>query len=245
VLLAFIPVQKWRLGPGLALFEWGGLLGLTAIYARGSGRSLAAVLRLRRPSAPALLGGLLIGSSAWLVIGLLVEWVLPPPKELVENLRHVITPAEGRGGFVLALLLTAVSPAVCEEALFRGPILRGLRTRFSAFGAAVLTGLLFGLFHGDVWRFIPAAALGFALSAIALAADSIVPAMVAHFANNACIITLASIGVEDQAISPKLRLSMVGVGLLGLGAGASLLLREYRRRSSLRASALNAASGQM
>ena len=76
----------------------------------------------------------------------------------------MITPAEGRGAFALALLLTAFTPAICEEALFRGPILRGLRTRFSALGAAVLTGLLFGLFHVSVWRLLPTAVLGFALS---------------------------------------------------------------------------------
>ena len=128
VLLAFAPVQAWRLVPGLALFEWVGLLGLTAVYARGSGRRLASVLRLRMPSAAAVVGALLIGSSAWLVIGLLAEWVLPPPKEVIEGLRHVITPAQGRSGFAFALLLTAVTPAICEEALFRGPILRGLRT---------------------------------------------------------------------------------------------------------------------
>ena len=96
VLLAFAPVQAWRLVPGLALFEWVGLLGLTAVYARGSGRRLASVLRLRMPSAAAVAGALLIGSSAWLVIGLLVEWVLPPPKEVIEGLRHVITPAAGQ-----------------------------------------------------------------------------------------------------------------------------------------------------
>ena len=83
--------------PGLALFEWVGLLGLTAIYARGSGRRSRAVLRAARarPRA-AVAGAILIGSSAWLVIGLLAEWVLPPPKEVVESLRHVITPPEGR-----------------------------------------------------------------------------------------------------------------------------------------------------
>ena len=52
---------------------------------------------------------------------------------------------------------------------------------------SVQPGHPFGIYHGDIWRFIPTAALGFALSAIALAADSIVPAMIAHFANNACI----------------------------------------------------------
>jgi sodium transport system permease protein len=232
VMFAFAPLQQWRLAVGLALFEWVGLLGLTAAYARGSGRRLTAVLRLRMPSASAVAGAVLIGSSAWLVVGLLAEWVLPPPKELVEKLRDVITPSEGPGAFALALLLTAFTPAVCEEALFRGPILRGLRTRFSAVGAAAITGLLFGLFHLSVWRLLPTAVLGFALSMIALSADSIVPAMIAHFANNACIIALAvaSSGHEDGAMSTKVRLALVGVGAAGLSAGAALLARDRRRR---------------
>ena len=56
--------------------------------------------------------------------------------------------------------------------------------------------------------------LGFALSAIALAADSIVPAMVAHFANNACIIAIAvaQLRHEDGTHDPKLRL---GAGRAG------------------------------
>src|SRR4029077_20504437 len=116
-----------------------GLLGLTAVYARGTGRSLADVLRLRRPSAPAVAGALLIGCSAWLAFGLLFAWLLPPPKELVEHMRRVITPAEGRGAFALTLFLTALTPALCEEALLRGPILRGLRSQFTAAGAAILT----------------------------------------------------------------------------------------------------------
>jgi membrane protease YdiL (CAAX protease family) len=184
------------------------------------------------PSASAIAGAALIGSSAWLVVGLLAEWALPPPKELVEKLRDVITPAEGRGAFALALLLTAFTPAVCEEALFRGPILRGLRTRFSALGAAVITGLLFGLFHLSVWRLLPTAVLGFVLSLIALSADSIIPAMVAHFANNACIIAIAvaSSGHDDGAMSTKLRLALVALGSAGLAGGGALLARDYRTR---------------
>jgi sodium transport system permease protein len=233
VLLAFIPAQRWRLGPGIALTQWVGFFGLTVAYARGSGRPLATVLRLRKPSASAVAGALLIGSSAWLAIGPLASWFLPPPpKELEDLLRRAILPSEGKAAFALAFLLTAVSPAVCEEALFRGPILRGLRTRFSALGSSVLTGLLFGFFHGDVWRFLPTAVLGFGLSAIALAADSIVPAMVAHFANNACIMALATAGIVDVEMSPKLRLAAIAIGAVGLAAGSALLARDHRNRSA-------------
>jgi len=228
-----IPLEARHLALGLALFEWGGLLGLCAVYARGTGRPLPEVLRLRRPSAPAVAGALLIGCSAWLAFGLLFAWLLPPPKELVEHMRRVITPAEGAGAFAVAMFLTALTPAICEEALFRGPILRGLRARFSAWGAAVLTGILFGLIHGSVWRFLPTATLGFALSAIALAADSIVPAMIAHFANNACIIALASAGADDAdaPMNATLRLALIAIGSLGLAAGAALLARAHRMRA--------------
>jgi sodium transport system permease protein len=233
ILLAFIPVQSWRLAPGLALFEWVGLLGLTWVYARGSGRSFAAVLRFRKPSGSAVIGALLIGSSAWLAIGPLVTWLMPPPsKEMEDLLRRAILPGEGKGAYVLGLFLTAVSPAVCEEALFRGPILRGLRTRFSALGSAVLSGLLFGLFHGDVWRLLPTAVLGFALAAIALAADSIVPAMLAHFAHNACIITIAgaSSRSDDVVLDAKHRLLLIALGVVGMSAGAAFLVRARRNR---------------
>jgi sodium transport system permease protein len=230
-LFAFVPLQQWNLRIGLAVFQWVGLFGLTAAYARGSGRPLAAVLRLRRPAAAAVVGAILIGSSAWLVVGLMTQWIMPPPQEMVDKLRHAVLP-EGRGAFVLALLLAAVTPAICEEALFRGPILRGLRTRFSALGAAVLTGLLFGIFHADVWRFLPTALIGFALSAVALAADSIVPAMVAHFANNACLITLASVGFDDTATTMPVhvRLALILAGAVGVTAGSALLSHDHRSR---------------
>ena len=217
----------WR--SGLALFEWVGLLGLTAVYARGSGRRLdrGAARCACRPR-PAVAGALLIGSSAWLVVGLLVEWVLPPPKELVEEPAPRDHAGRGTGRFALALLLTAFTPAICEEALFRGPILRGLRTRFSAARARPsLTGLLFGLFHGSVWRFIPTAVLGFApVGRSRSPADSIVPAMIAHFANNACIIALASRRHRTRTapMSAKLRLALVALGSVGP--------RRRRRRCS-------------
>ncbi len=225
MLFAFAPLQAWRLGPGIAAFQWVGLLGLTAAYARGSGRPLRDVLRLRRPSLASLAGAILFGLSAWLVVGLLAEWFMPAPKQVIETLRHVVSPSESGRGFVLTLLLVAVSPAVCEEALFRGPILRGLLSRFSPLGAVLLTGILFGLFHGDVWRFVPSALLGVGLSAIALASDSIVPAMVAHFVNNACLLVLVHRGLDATEAGTRSKLMLLAMGVVGLAAAAVLLAR--------------------
>ena len=95
-----------------------------------------------------------------------------------------------------------------------------------------MTGLLFGLYHGDVWRFIPVAVLGFAFSAIALATDSIVPAMIAHFANNACLIALARAGIDEAGteMTVRQRLTLVALGGVVLAAGAALIARAHRTR---------------
>jgi sodium transport system permease protein len=218
----FVPLQTWRLEPGLLVSEWLGLGGLTWIYARGRGQTLGRVLRLRAPSASALGGAILIGASGWLVIGLVAEWILPAPREVVESLRRVVAPPGGGRGLPATLFLMALTPAICEEALFRGPILRGLRTRFSPLMAAVLTGLLFGIFHVDAWRLLPTALLGMALSGIALASDSIVPAMAAHFVNNACLIVLARLHADDTTALPlhtKVFFGTVGAAVLAAGAG--------------------------
>jgi len=236
VLLVFVffPLQSWRLGPGLLISEWIGLGGLTWLYARGRDQSVARAIRWRRPAPTATAGAILIGLSAWLVIGLCAEWILPAPKEVVENLRRAIVPPSGDRGLVATLFLMALTPAVCEEALFRGPILRGLRTRFSPAVTAIVTGLLFGIFHLDAWRILPTALLGVTLSGIALASDSIVPAMVAHFVNNASLIVLARMHADDTDALPRHAKLLLGtLGAFVLAVGVYLVRRATERKRGL------------
>jgi ABC-type Na+ efflux pump permease subunit/membrane protease YdiL (CAAX protease family) len=229
VLLALLRLQARHLALGLLTLEWGGLLGLTVMFARSTGRPLARVLRLRRPTAAAMAGAILIGLSAWLVIGLIADWVFAPPKDVTDTLRKVIDPPDRSRGLLFTLFLTALTPAICEEALFRGPILRGLRTLLSARGAAIVTGLLFGLYHGDIWRFLPVSLLGALLSGIALSADSIVPAMAAHFVNNACLVLLARAHLDEtEALPLPLRLALLAGGSAMLAGGFALLARGRR-----------------
>jgi sodium transport system permease protein len=225
LLFLFVPLQHWRLEPGLLISEIG-LLSLVWVYARGRGQPLARVLWLRAPAPSAMAGAILIGASGWLVIGLVAEWILPAPKEVVESLRRAVAPPAGGRGLPATLFLMALTPAICEEALFRGPILRGLRGRFSPLLAAIITGLLFGIFHLDPWRMLPTALLGMALSGIALASDSIVPAMTAHFVNNASLIVLARLGADDTTTLPTHTKVLFGtVGAVVCAVGVRLLAR--------------------
>ena len=147
----------------------------------------------------------------------------------------MIAPTVGDRGLAATLLLMAVTPAVCEEALFRGPILRGLRARLSPAAAAIMTGAMFGLYHGDVWRFLPTALLGVGLSALALASGSIIPSMIAHFVNNACLVLLARAGRDEvgTALSVGCTAGFDRGG--GAGPGGRVLVgAEFRSRRTRR-----------
>jgi len=82
-----------------------------------------------------------------------------------------------------------------------------------------------------VYRFVPISLLGALLSAIALAADSIVPAMVAHFVNNACLVLLAHANLDEtQALALPKRLALLAAGSAVLLGGFALLARARGTR---------------
>lgn len=214
VLLYFVwmPLQRRHLELGLLASEWLGLLGLTVLFALATRRPLVQTLHVGRPSSSGWLGAALVGLSAWAWVAMLSEWISPVPKEVLEHLRRSLIPTDGSRGLLGTLGLVALTPAICEEALFRGPILRGLRSRLGPLSAALTTGLLFGIFHVELSRILPTALLGVLLSLIALHTGSILPAMLAHFLNNAVLVIQAYLGVDER------------VGTLGTGLSAAILL---------------------
>jgi sodium transport system permease protein len=230
----FLPIEQRHLVGGLLVAEWIGLFGLVLLFARISGQTFKNVVGLSRPQPLALLGAALAGCSAWAAVAIFSEWVVPVPKQMLEDLRKSLIPMDGSRGFLATLLLVALSPAICEECLFRGPILSGLRSRFAPAGAAVITATLFGLFHLDVYRLIPATILGVLLSFIALESGSIVPAMLAHFCNNAMLITLSRSGLDQRMETLSHRtvtlLVMASVALTTVGF---TLVRRSKRKSEL------------
>ena len=221
----FLPLEKRHFAAGLLAAEWMGLFGLVLLYSRMSGQQFAHVVGLVRPSGRALAGSALIGCSAWAAVAILSEWLMPVPKHILEELRKSILPPGGGRGPVMTLVLMAISPAVCEETLFRGPILRVLGTRLGPVAAIVATAALFGLFHLDIYRLIPATLLGILLGYLANQSRSIVPSMLAHFCNNAVLVTLARSGLDQrmEGLSHRTLTVVVLTSLALTGAGVALV----------------------
>lgn len=85
---------------------------------------------------------------------------------------------------LLALLgIQALTPAICEEVTMRGIVLSGYKN-ISIRKAAIMNGLIFGLFHMNPEQFIYAFILGVIFTYIINITGSIFSTMIAHFVFN-------------------------------------------------------------
>jgi membrane protease YdiL (CAAX protease family) len=101
--------------------------------------------------------------------------------EKLTALQHAIGPAG-------LLILVTITPGLCEEALFRGTLLAGLRRGVGDRGAIVVTAFLFAAMHLSPWRFFPQFTLGIFLAALVLRSGSIWPAVVVHVLHNGLMV---------------------------------------------------------
>ncbi len=190
-----IPLQVRWLERGLLATEWLVLLLPALLFIWWGRFRVAETLSLRLPSSRQVWGAvlLILGATpiAW-VLAWLQSFVLPVPWDLVEGLGELVS-AETTGRFLWLLLLIAVSPAVCEEVVFRGVLMGGSR-RLTMAKAVLLNGLAFGLFHVSTetaFRLLPTAWLGVVLAWTVWHTRSILLSALMHFINNGSILLLA------------------------------------------------------
>ena len=88
------------------------------------------------------------------------------------------------GGFVLVTAMVSIGPAIGEEFMFRGLLLRSFRADFSAWGAVVLSAFLFGVLHLNMLQGSGAFLIGLYLGFTVLVTGSIWPGVLAHGVNN-------------------------------------------------------------
>ena len=92
--------------------------------------------------------------------------------------------------FALDMLCTAVLPAVAEESLHRGMMLRG-NFSLGMNRSILVSGFLFGLLHLNIEQFFYAAIIGIFLGYLCVSCSSIWPCIIVHFMNNATSVFLS------------------------------------------------------
>ncbi|MBC8043550.1 MAG: CPBP family intramembrane metalloprotease, partial [Rhizobacter sp.] len=105
---------------------------------------------------------------------------LRPLKKIMEQLTAVNSFPE----FVFLVFVVAITPALCEELMFRGYVQKNFSRTLSVASTVGLTGVIFGLFHIDPFNTLPLIALGIYMAFLRQTSESLWPSVAAHFANN-------------------------------------------------------------
>ena len=188
VMLSFYTIiawaqMKWGMY-GLALTELY-LLFLSIFAVKLLKIPLKEIFPLKRPKWKKTLGVLLMWVSSYaLMIPVTMFMAYFFPKQMFavsEGLNEVIYSVP----LILSVFISSVMPAVCEEALHRGFILKSFQSKWkNKWFLSVLMGIIFGLFHGSIWRFLPTAILGGILTYIMLETENMFYPALFHFTNN-------------------------------------------------------------
>jgi hypothetical protein len=104
--------------------------------------------------------------------------------DLLEAMVMEVVKSHSRVEFMTVVFVIAVTPAICEEFLFRGLILTNLLKFLRPVLAIIFTGLIFALFHFDPFNLVPLIILGIYITIASYASNSIYTAIVLHFINN-------------------------------------------------------------
>ncbi len=151
-----------------------------------------------------------------MLMSLLARFGVPMPDlpSMLEN-----TPTS----FWLNVLVMAVLPAVLEEALFRGCVLRVLRP-YGDWFAIVVSAVLFGLMHGNIIQIPFALVVGIALGWLYVATENIWLPIAVHFANNLLSVSMEYAMLQlDEAGQESFAVLVYGM-VISLGVAAILVL---------------------
>ena len=86
--------------------------------------------------------------------------------------------------FLYGVFSVAILPALFEEFVHRGLVLRGTSDVVGYKSAIIISSLLFGLMHLNIQQFFYATILGLLMGFVATVSRSIWPAVIIHFCNN-------------------------------------------------------------
>lgn len=181
------------------------------------------------------------------LMGLLAVLVLQPFLMLVATVTERLSgnPMDGliekllQEPYWISAVGLALLPALIEELVFRGYLLDSCR-RLPLWEAALLNGLVFGLFHMNLYQFSYALILGIVFAIVTRRSGSVLPAMGMHLVNNLISVGLlygsetAWYGRLDALLQaattpgPSLFLG-IGAALLSAAAGYGVLDRGFRK----------------
>lgn len=91
---------------------------------------------------------------------------------------------------IFVFITIALTPAIFEEILFRGFVLKSFQIKLDSVKAFVLTGIIFGLFHFNFVATIPLVIIGIFFGFLVYKTQTILSSIIAHLTNNTVMVMI-------------------------------------------------------
>ena len=166
------------------------------------------------------------------VMALAAAFVIEPVSMLLPEMseaRKIAMEQMLKGPVWIVLISVSVFAPFFEEWLCRGIILRGLLKKMKPGWAIVISALVFGLIHMNLWQAIPAFIIGVVLGYVYYKTGSLRLTMLMHCVNNTLSVILSRIpGLEDveffaEIMSPWTYVPMIIAFAVALACGLLII----------------------
>lgn len=164
----------------------------------------------RKYLVPGCLFSVFAGVGACLCFNVVLQVLFPPSKGW-ESAQETIYKVP----LLTRLLVTVLLAPLAEELVFRGLFRLELKPYLKPFPAALLSAVLFGIYHGNLTQGLYAFFLGLCLEWVCFWSESLLPAICLHVGANTASAVFSALGAEGQAVlRPQNALFLAGVGAL-------------------------------
>ena len=210
-------------GYGASMLFTVGLGALPILVSLALRYNLRSVFRLKLPGSHAVIGGFFVSIGLFIVVFIASSMLVLFFPNLVET-SVPLKEALLTGNLPVAILAVAILPALCEEILFRGFMLSGLKSATGKWPAIILCGVLFGALHLQPVQIPFTSIIGIGLSCVAFETGSLLVPVLMHCAHNLLLLLIVRNAASVPAIETGASLNAIkGVFALGPAAIAAFV----------------------
>ncbi|MCH2204550.1 MAG: ABC transporter permease [Lentisphaerales bacterium] len=194
-------LQTYDLGTSVLVSQWTIFFALSIALLKYFRVKVSSALYLKAPGPRNLLVCLFLAPfcySAVMLMQIVLQYFGYKGAEM--ELFDIMATLTTEYGFLGTLFIISVTPAVCEEILFRGVLLSGLRREFNLKACMWLQAIMFGLAHFSFFRFAGTAVMGAVLTLIIFRTGSLYCTILMHMIFNALSCLIWAYDVPDKIL---------------------------------------------
>ncbi len=205
----------------VSLLDQIGFLAASVIFVKCMHADYREVFPIKKPTAEAVLGCLVVVIGAYLAINIcsIITIYLIPDQYIWIS--QAMSSDESYSGLaqILVFLNWTLVPAICEESVHRGVILTGIRNKFhNKYLAAVIAGCIFGLFHIYPARWLATGFVGGLMAYAVLESGNIVYSCIIHFSYNSFLMIVDALTPSTSTSAAEFASAVYSIDLSTVGA---------------------------